>query len=111
MKKLFVLLIMLFVSMSITAQHRYLVTVKGVYSQDSVKFVCEAFKELRATKCEYSTINHYFKIETKTFLPSVIVEDYFSAQGYYVTMFMEVEEKPILFTIPSRKDSDKIKTQ
>ncbi len=92
--------------MSAIAQHRYLATVKGVYSPDSVKFVCDAFKELRATKCEYSEVNHYFKIETKTFLPLVIVEDYFSAQGYYVTMFIEVEEKPILFTIPSRKDSD-----
>jgi len=89
------------------SQHRYLATVKGVYSPDSVKCVCQMFTELRAIKCEYSEFNHYFKIETKTFLPRVIVEDYFIAMGYNLTFFVEVETNPTFFVIPAKKDSIK----
>lgn len=86
-------------------QHRYLVTVKDVYSTDSVKMVCSMFADLKATNCEYSQANHYFKIETKNFLPRVIVEDYFTCQGYHVTFFIEVEEKSMLFKMPAKKDT------
>jgi hypothetical protein len=89
-------------------QHRYLATVKNVYSIDSVNFVNNMFKDLGVTNCEYSKVNHYFKIETKNFLPRMIVEDYFLCQGYYLTFFVEVEEKPILFKMPTKKDSTKI---
>jgi hypothetical protein len=86
-------------------QHRYLATVKNVYSEDSVKAVCNMFTDLKAISCEYSQANHYFKIETKNFLPRVIVEDYFICQGYYITFFVEVEDRPILFKMPAKKDS------
>ena len=108
MVKRFLLIIVLSLLAFISyGQHRYLVTVKDVYSTDSAKMVCNMFTDLKAISCEYSQVNHYFKIETKNFLPRVIVEDYFMCQGYRVTFFVEVEDKPVLFKMPAKKDTIK----
>jgi hypothetical protein len=96
-------------SASLFAQHRYLLQVKGVKNNtDSINYVCGMLKDLGSTRCDYSNINHYFKIETKNMLPRILVEDYFSGQEFYVTFYLEVEEKPI-FIVPLRKDSIGIK--
>lgn len=107
MKKFLLLLIGLFISVSVMSQHRYLATVKVVNQKVADKTICEIFTDLGATKCEASGNNDYLIVETKKFLPRVIVEDHFISQGYEVILFVEMEIKPTMYVIPAKKDTVK----
>jgi hypothetical protein len=108
MKAIKILLVTLFFGLftyTVSAQHYYLTVVRGIETVDSAKYVCDAFSALGVSDCNYSEINKYFKLKTKNLLPRIIVEDYFSALGYYIVLHIEVEEKPQLWKMPVKKDT------
>lgn len=101
MKKILVTILISLVTYISYGQHSYLAT----FDKDSIKLITESFKEMGATECIYSEHNHYFKVKTKNLLPRIIAEDYFSAIGLKLTLYLEVDEKPQLFRMPVKKDT------
>ena len=108
MKTLRIFLITFLMSMLVHAsycQHSYLAIIKDINNADTAKCICDAFTNMSATSCIYSESTHYFKIKTKNMLPSVIVEDYLTALGYKLIMYVEVEDRPQIFKMPTKKDT------
>jgi len=109
MKKIVLILFALIISTLVTAQHHYLVVVNKVHTTDSAKCVCDAFTNLGASECEFSEFNKYFKIRTKNLLPRAIAADYLSALGYELGLYVEVEENPQIYKMPTPTKKDSIK--
>jgi len=106
MRKILIIVAMCLFTYFTYGQHRYLVVIDKIENADSAQKLCKIFmSDLSATECTYSDINNYFKVTTKNFLPRMIVEDYMSALGYRLGLFLEVDDKPQLFRMPAKKDT------
>lgn len=104
MKKNF--LIMLFVMMSVMAfsQHQYIVKISNINSKAGVDSCLNIFAELGVKDYVYNEASKDFQIYTKNYLDKVIAYDYFMCYHYKIENMFEVGKKPELIKMPVNKE-------
>lgn len=112
MKKILVVISLIFVSLMSMAQHTYITQIKNIETTDTAKYCVDIFKQLDylgVYSVEFSQPTKTFLVKSKKFLHPTIIGDYFIASGYKVISFFETGESKQFIILPDTTKSKKLK--
>lgn len=105
MKKLFIITLMgLLLSVGVMAQHTYAIKITPTTSKVKIDSCVWVFNDLRVKSCTYVEKLDLFLIESKNFLPKLILVDYFGGYGFNIVEWSEDVKDFQMYIMPKKKE-------